>query len=81
MAMKIADFTDYDRQFLSYYIDKLRDLDFFRIPFDNDLFNIHYVYRDGSYNMKVEMIARQLQDELDRQGKKYKEFIPEDYGL
>ena len=81
MAMKNAGFTDYDRQFLSYYIDKLSDFDFFRITFDNDLFNIQYVYRDGSYNMKVEMIARQLQDELDRQGKKYKEFIPEDYGL
>ena len=81
MAMKNAGFTDYDRQFLSYYIDKLSDFDFFRITFDNDLFNIQYVYRDGSYNMKVEMIASQLQAELDRQGKKYKEFIPEDYGL
>lgn len=80
MAMKNAGFTDYDRQFLSYYIDKLSDFDFFRITFDNDLFNIQYVYRDGSYNMKVEMIASQLQAELDRQGKKYKEFIPEDYG-
>lgn len=80
-AMKNAGFTDYDRQFLSYYIDKLSDFDFFRITFDNDLFNIQYVYRDGSYNMKVEMIASQLQAELDRQGKKYKEFIPEDYGL
>ena len=81
MAMKNAGFTDYDRQFISYYIDKLSDFDFFRITFDNDLFNIQYVYRDGSYNMKVEMIASQLQAELDRQGKKYKEFIPEDYGL
>ena len=81
MAMKNAGFTDYDRQFLSYYIDKLSDFDFFRITFDNDLFNIQYVYRDGSYNMKVEMIASQLQAELDKQGKKYKEFIPEDYGL
>lgn len=81
MAMKNAGFTDYDRQFLSYYIDKLSNFDFFRITFDNDLFNIQYVYRDGSYNMKVEMIASQLQAELDRQGKKYKEFIPEDYGL
>ena len=81
MAMKNAGFTDYDRQFLSYYIDKLSDFDFFRITFDNDLFNIQYVYRDGSYNMKVEMIASQLQAELDRQGKKYKEFIPEDYGM
>lgn len=81
MAMKNAGFTDYDMQFLSYYIDKLSDFDFFRITFDNDLFNIQYVYRDGSYNMKVEMIASQLQAELDRQGKKYKEFIPEDYGL
>lgn len=81
MAMKNAGFTDYDRKFLSYYIDKLSDFDFFRITFDNDLFNIQYVYRDGSYNMKVEMIASQLQAELDRQGKKYKEFIPEDYGL
>ena len=81
MAMKNAGFTDYDRQFLSYYIDNLSDFDFFRITFDNDLFNIQYVYRDGSYNMKVEMIASQLQAELDRQGKKYKEFIPEDYGL
>ena len=81
IAMKNAGFTDYDRQFLSYYIDKLSDFDFFRITFDNDLFNIQYVYRDGSYNMKVEMIASQLQAELDRQGKKYKEFIPEDYGL
>ena len=81
MAMKNASFTDYDMQFLSYYIDKLSDFDFFRITFDNDLFNIQYVYRDGSYNMKVEMIASQLQAELDRQGKKYKEFIPEDYGL
>ena len=81
MAMKNAGFTDYDRQFLSYYIDKLSDFDFFRITFDNDLFNIQYVYRDGSYNMKVEMIVSQLQAELDRQGKKYKEFIPEDYGL
>lgn len=81
MAMKNAGFTDYDRQFLSYYIDKLSDFDFFRITFDNDLFNIQYVYRDGSYNMKVEMIASQLQAELDRQGKKYKEFVPEDYGL
>lgn len=81
MAMKNAGFTDYDRQFLSYYIDKMSDFDFFRITFDNDLFNIQYVYRDGSYNMKVEMIASQLQAELDRQGKKYKEFIPEDYGL
>ena len=81
MAMKNAGFTDYDRQFLSYYIDKISDFDFFRITFDNDLFNIQYVYRDGSYNMKVEMIASQLQAELDRQGKKYKEFIPEDYGL
>ena len=81
MAMKNAGFTDYDRQFLSYYIDKLSDFDFFRITFDNDLFNIQYVYRDGSYNMKVEMIASQLQAELDRQGKKYNEFIPEDYGL
>ena len=80
MAMKNAGFTDYDRQFISYYIDKLSDFDFFRITFDNDLFNIQYVYRDGSYNMKVEMIASQLQAELDRQGKKYKEFIPEDYG-
>ena len=57
MAMKNAGFTDYDRQFLSYYIDKLSDFDFFRITFDNDLFNIQYVYRDGSYNMKVEMIG------------------------
>ena len=81
MAMKNAGFTDYDSQFISYYIDKLSDFDFFRITFDNDLFNIQYVYRDGSYNMKVEMIASQLQAELDRQGKKYKEFIPEDYGL
>ena len=81
IAMKNAGFTDYDRQFLSYYIDKLSDFDFFRITFDNDLFNIQYVYRDGSYNMKVEMIVSQLQAELDRQGKKYKEFIPEDYGL
>lgn len=81
MAMKNAGFTDYDRQFLSYYIDKLSDFDFFRITFDNDLFNIQYVYRDVSYNMKVEMIASQLQAELDKQGKKYKEFIPEDYGL
>ena len=81
MAMKNAGFTDYDRQFLSYYIDKISDFDFFRITFDNDLFNIQYVYRDGSYNMKVEMIASQLQAELDRQGKKYKEFIQEDYGL
>ena len=81
MAMKNAGFTDYDRQFISYYIDKLSDFDFFRITFDNDLFNIQYVYRDGSYNMKVEMIASQLQAELDKQGKKYKEFIPEDYGL
>ena len=81
MAMKNAGFTDYDRQFLSYYIDNLSDFDFFRITFDNDLFNIQYVYRDGSYNMKVEMIASQLQAELDRQGKKYKEFIPADYGL
>lgn len=81
MAMKNAGFTDYDRQFLSYYIDKLSDFDFFRITFDNDLFNIQYVYRDVSYNMKIEMIASQLQAELDRQGKKYKEFIPEDYGL
>lgn len=81
IAMKNAGFTDYDRQFISYYIDKLSDFDFFRITFDNDLFNIQYVYRDGSYNMKVEMIASQLQAELDRQGKKYKEFIPEDYGL
>lgn len=81
MAMKNAGFTDYDRKFLSYYIDKLSDFDFFRITFDNDLFNIQYVYRDGSYNMKVEMIASQLQAELDKQGKKYKEFIPEDYGM
>ena len=81
IAMKNAGFTDYDRQLLSYYIDNLSDFDFFRITFDNDLFNIQYVYRDGSYNMKVEMIASQLQAELDRQGKKYKEFIPEDYGL
>lgn len=80
-AMKNAGFTDYDSQFLSYYIDKLSDFDFFRISFDNDLFNIQYVYRDGDYNMKVEMIASQLQAELERQGKKYKEFIPEDYGL
>ena len=72
MAMKNAGFTDYDRQFLSYYIDKLSDFDFFRITFDNDLFNIQYVYRDGSYNMKVEMIASQLQAELDRQGNKFK---------
>ena len=34
MAMKNAGFTDYDRQFLSYYIDKLSDFDFFRITFD-----------------------------------------------
>lgn len=80
-AMKNAGFTDYDRQFLSYYIDKLSDFDFFRITFDDDLFNIQYVYRSTSYNLKVEIIAQKLQDELDRQNIEHKEFIPEDYGL
>lgn len=80
-AMKNAGFTDYDRQFLSYYIDKLSDFDFFRITFDDDLFNIQYVYRSTSYNLKVEIIAQKLQAELARQNIEYKEFIPEDYGL
>ena len=80
-AMKNAGFTDYDRQFLSYYIDKLSDFDFFRITFDDDLFNIQYVYRSTSYNLKVEIIAQKLQAELDRQNIEHKEFIPEDYGL
>lgn len=79
-AMKNAGFTDYDRQFLSYYIDKLSDFDFFRITFDDDLFNIQYVYRSTSYNLKVETIAQKLQAELSRQNIEYKEFIPEDYG-
>lgn len=80
-AMKNAGFTDYDRQFLSYYIDKLSDFDFFRITFDDDLFNIQYVYRSTSYNLKVEIIAQKLQAELARQNIEHKEFIPEDYGL
>lgn len=80
-AMKNAGFTDYDRQFLSYYIDKLSGFDFFRITFDDDLFNIQYVYRSTSYNLKVEIIAQKLQDELARQNIEHKEFIPEDYGL
>ena len=80
-AIKNAGFTDYDRQFLSYYIDKLSDFDFFRITFDDDLFNIQYVYRSTSYNLKVEIIAQKLQAELARQNIEYKEFIPEDYGL
>ena len=80
-AMKNAGFTDYDRQFLSYYIDKLSDFDFFRITFDDDLFNIQYVYRSTDYNLKVEIIAQKLQAELTRQNIEYKEFIPEDYGL
>ena len=80
-AMKNAGFTDYDMQFLSYYIDKLSDFDFFRITFDDDLFNIQYVYRSTSYNLKVEIIAQKLQAELARQNIEYKEFIPEDYGL
>lgn len=80
-AMKNAGFTDYDRQFLSYYIDKLSDFDFFRITFDDDLFNIQYVYRSTSYNLKVEIIAQKLQAELSRQNIEHKEFIPEDYGL
>ena len=79
-AMKNAGFTDYDRQFLSYYIDKLSDFDFFRITFDDDLFNIQYVYRSTSYNLKVEIIAQKLQAELARQNIEHKEFIPEDYG-
>ena len=78
--MKNAGFTDYDRQFLSYYIDKLSDFDFFRITFDDDLFNIQYVYRSTSYNLKVEIIAQKLQAELARQNIEHKEFIPEDYG-
>lgn len=80
-AMKNAGFTDYDRQFLSYYIDKLSDFDFFRITFDDDLFNIQYVYRSTSYNLKVEIIAQKLQAELARQNIEHKEFISEDYGL
>lgn len=80
-AMKNAGFTDYDRKFLSYYIDKLSDFDFFRITFDDDLFNIQYVYRSTSYNLKVEIIAQKLQAELARQNIEHKEFIPEDYGL
>ena len=80
-AMKNAGFTDYDRQFLSYYIDKLSDFDFFRITFDDDLFNIQYVYRSTSYNLKVEIIAQKLQAELASQNIEHKEFIPEDYGL
>ena len=80
-AMKNAGFTDYDMQFLSYYIDKLSDFDFFRITFDDDLFNIQYVYRSTSYNLKVEIIAQKLQAELARQNIEHKEFIPEDYGL
>ena len=80
-AMKNAGFTDYDRQFLSYYIDKLSDFDFFRITFDDDLFNIQYVYRSTDYNLKVEIIAQKLQAELTRQNIEHKEFIPEDYGL
>ena len=80
-AMKNAGFTDYDRQFLSYYIDKLSNFDFFRITFDDDLFNIQYVYRSTSYNLKVEIIAQKLQAELARQNIEHKEFIPEDYGL
>lgn len=80
-AMKNAGFTDYDRQFLSYYIDKLSDFDFFRITFDDDLFNIQYVYRSTSYNLKVEIISQKLQAELARQNIEHKEFIPEDYGL
>lgn len=80
-AMEKAGYGDYNSAWLKYYVNLLSDFDFFRISFDNDILNIQFHYQDGDRNLKVEMMVGELEAELSRLGKKYKEFIPEDYGL
>lgn len=80
-AMEKAGYGDYNSAWLKYYVNLLSDFEFFRISFDNDILNIQFHYQDGERNLKVEMMVGELQAELGRLGKKYKEFIPEDYGM
>lgn len=80
-ALERGGYSAYDVAFIKYYVEKIDDFNFFRISYDNDLLSINYHYRSVDQDMKVDIIVEQLQAELDRQGKKYKEFIPEDYGL